>query len=213
MESKNVISLVIKFSIMLINTFFFPYYQRWNRTLSMAQALCELQEEMANIVHSKRKRITPHSSVKIFTKRLKHNKKHMSKARSSGSESSYTCKGNFPTSKEVACLNEEFLKKRCNLGYRAEIIVRLAKIIEKGELDFELNNYKLEESFDTILYGKLMKIEGFGPFICSNIMMCVGFYKRIPSDTETIKHLKKVLTIGTFLLLKPLMFKIQVIFD
>ncbi|XWS10573.1 hypothetical protein CRYUN_Cryun38cG0007700 [Craigia yunnanensis] len=152
----------------------------WKRTLTMARALCALQAEMAN-AHLKRKR-------------LKHKK--YAKA-SSNSESSVgkfdQSLGNFPTSKELACLDEKYLNKRCNLGYRARCILQLATKIENGE--FELN--KLEESsadttFYEIFYQKLMKMKGFGPFICSNIMMCVGFYKRIPSDSETIRHLKEV---------------------
>ncbi|KAB2023014.1 hypothetical protein ES319_D07G252700v1 [Gossypium barbadense] len=43
-----------------------------------------------------------------------------------------------------------------------------------------------------ILYQKLLKIKGSGPFVCSNIMMCVGFYQRIPSGSEAIRHLKQV---------------------
>ncbi|TYG62929.1 hypothetical protein ES288_D07G271300v1 [Gossypium darwinii] len=55
---------------------------------------------------------------------------------------------------------------------------------------------KLEQSSDPtsfeILYQKLLKIKGSGPFVCSNIMMCVGFYQRIPSGSEAIRHLKQV---------------------
>ncbi|XVF87938.1 hypothetical protein PTKIN_Ptkin19aG0008700 [Pterospermum kingtungense] len=162
---------------------------RWKRTLTMAEALCTLQAEMAN-VDRKRKRVTSNSSVKIFSKRLKH-KKH-TKGMSVAKLDECACIGNFPTSKEVACLDEDYLKQRCNLGYRAQYILQLAKKIETGELEPN----KFEESSDTTsyeeLYQKLMEIKGFGPFICSNIMMCVGFYKRIPSDSETIRHLKEV---------------------
>ncbi|XVF33869.1 hypothetical protein REPUB_Repub18cG0008800 [Reevesia pubescens] len=152
----------------------------WKRTFAMARALCELQAEIA-AAHFKRKSIASNSNVKILTKRLKHR---------SNSESIE----NFPTSTELAYLDEKYLNKRCNLGYRAGCIVQLGRKIEQGELD-QLNKLE-EESFDTTsyenLYQKLMKIKGFGPFVCSNIMMCVGFYKRIPSDTETIRHLKEV---------------------
>ncbi|XP_022772502.1 uncharacterized protein LOC111315199 [Durio zibethinus] len=153
----------------------------WKRTLAMAQALCELQAQMAN-AQLQPMGVKSNSNRKIFTKRLKH---------SSNSESSRSkfdqSRGNFPTSTELAYLDEKYLNKRCNLGYRAQSILQLARKIENGEI---------EESCDITshdkLYQKLMKVEGFGPFVCSNIMMCVGSYKRIPSDSETIRHLKEV---------------------
>ncbi|GMI95170.1 hypothetical protein HRI_003186300 [Hibiscus trionum] len=151
----------------------------WKRTLDMARALCELQPEIAldnENGHLKRKR---------------------SKRKPSSSNSSESIQ-NFPSWKEMVSwpwVNAAYLEKRCNLGYRAASILQLATMFAQGKLE-EDEITKTEQSFDpTIsesLYQKLLEIKGFGPFICSNIMMCVGFYQRIPSDTETIRHLKQV---------------------
>ncbi|KAI6678936.1 hypothetical protein NL676_039732 [Syzygium grande] len=69
--------------------------------------------------------------------------------------------GNFPSPRELARLDECFLAKRCNLGYRA------------GQI-------------------RLRQIDGFGPFTCANVLTCMGFYHAIPTDSETIRHLKQV---------------------
>uniref|UniRef100_A0A6N2NHQ2 HhH-GPD domain-containing protein n=1 Tax=Salix viminalis TaxID=40686 RepID=A0A6N2NHQ2_SALVM len=79
--------------------------------------------------------------------------------------------GNFPSPRELANLDESFLAKRCNLGYRAIRIIKLAQ---------------------SILADQFRKIDGFGPFTCANVLMCMGFYHIIPTDSETVRHLKKV---------------------
>jgi hypothetical protein len=38
----------------------------------------------------------------------------------------------------------------------------------------------------------LKGIDGFGPFTCANVLMCMGFYHVIPTDSETIRHLRQV---------------------
>lgn len=111
--------------------------------------------------------------------------------------------GDFPSPTELANLDEIFLTKQCSLGYRAVRIVKLARSIVDGTLQIE----KLEEevvSSGTIpsLYDKLasilLEVDGFGPFTCANVLMCMGFYQVIPTDTETIRHLKKVLSFVLF---------------
>ncbi|XP_024959850.1 uncharacterized protein LOC112500576 isoform X2 [Cynara cardunculus var. scolymus] len=100
--------------------------------------------------------------------------------------------GNFPSPKELANLDVNFLKKRGNLGYRANRILDLAQSVVEGtiqlgqlEQDSSLSNY-------INLNEQLGKINGFGPFTCANVLMCMGFYHVIPSDSETIRHLNQV---------------------
>ncbi|OMO94620.1 DNA glycosylase [Corchorus olitorius] len=74
-------------------------------------------------------------------------------------------KQNFPTSKEIACLDEKYLRDNCKLGYRAKPILQLAKKIETRKLDKLIN--KLEDQSSDITsyqesYEKLKKIKGFG---------------------------------------------------
>uniref|UniRef100_A0A0E0QC67 Uncharacterized protein n=1 Tax=Oryza rufipogon TaxID=4529 RepID=A0A0E0QC67_ORYRU len=109
------------------------------------------------------------------------------------------CGGDFPTPEELANLDEDFLAKRCNLGYRARRIVMLARSIVEGKICLQ----KLEEirkmsvplsttpsTYDR-LNEELSTISGFGPFTRANVLMCMGFFHMIPADTETIRHLKQ----------------------
>ncbi|XP_021758132.1 uncharacterized protein LOC110723129 isoform X2 [Chenopodium quinoa] len=103
--------------------------------------------------------------------------------------------GNFPSPIELACLDEKYLAKRCGLGYRAGRVSKLAQGVIEGRIQLDqleelceeasLNNYsKVDE--------KLKEIEGYGPFTRANVLMCLGFYNVVPSDSETIRHLKQV---------------------
>ncbi|PON38673.1 DNA glycosylase [Parasponia andersonii] len=103
--------------------------------------------------------------------------------------------GNFPTPTELAKLDKNFLAKRCKLGYRAGRIVRLAKGIVEGRIQLrQLEETCMERSLSSYskLAEKLRRIDGFGPFTCANVLMCMGYYHVIPTDSETIRHLKQV---------------------
>ncbi|MCL7043362.1 hypothetical protein MKW94_013453 [Papaver nudicaule] len=120
----------------------------------------------------------------------------LKESRLEGSKSSCEI-GDFPNAAELANLDDQFLAKQCGLGYRAARIVKLARSIVEGKLQLE----KLEEEMVTSgavpsvydkLASQLSEIDGFGSFTCANVLMCMGFYQAIPSDSETIRHLKKV---------------------
>ncbi|KAL6841841.1 hypothetical protein ACP4OV_028353 [Aristida adscensionis] len=112
--------------------------------------------------------------------------------------------GDFPTPEELAKLDEEFLAKHCNLGYRAKRIVMLARGIVEGTICLqkfeEIHKMSVpaakDESIVQSTYEKLneelSKISGFGPFTRANVLMCMGFFHTIPADTETIRHLKQI---------------------
>ncbi|MQL77255.1 hypothetical protein Taro_009662 [Colocasia esculenta] len=112
-----------------------------------------------------------------------------------GTVSPCDCKiGEFPSPEELAGLDEKFLAKRCGLGYRAKRILSLAQSIVEGKLKLE----ELEESCDILnpssydeLNERLSRLDGFGPFTRANVLMCMGFYHKIPADSETIRHLKQ----------------------
>lgn len=103
--------------------------------------------------------------------------------------------GDFPSAKEIARFDEKYLAKRCCLGYRAGRILKLAQAVDEGRIQLS----KLEEicseasltncnKVDVIL----KEINGFGPFTRGNVLMCMGFYNVVPTDSETIRHLKQV---------------------
>ncbi|WMV12251.1 hypothetical protein MTR67_005636 [Solanum verrucosum] len=109
--------------------------------------------------------------------------------------SSFNQLGNFPSPKELASLDESFLAKRCGLGYRAGRIIKLAKGIVEGsiqlkELEEACSNPSLA-NYDKMA-EQLREIDGFGRFTCANVLMCLGYYHVIPTDSETIRHLKQV---------------------
>lgn len=109
-------------------------------------------------------------------------------------ESSYRI-GDFPRPEELAALDEEYLTKRCKLGYRAKRILELAQRVVENRLQLR----ELEEVCDRVrsssydeLTQQLSGVAGFGPFTRANVLMCMGFYQRIPADSETVRHLKQV---------------------
>ncbi|KAK0589538.1 hypothetical protein LWI29_015584 [Acer saccharum] len=110
---------------------------------------------------------------------------------------SYACDriGNFPSPRELANLDRRFLAKRCGLGYRAGRILKLAQAIVEGRIQLkqleEICNEASLTSYDK-LSEQLSKMDGFGPFTCANVLVCMGFYHVIPSDSGTIRHLKQV---------------------
>lgn len=104
--------------------------------------------------------------------------------------------GNFPNPSELANLDENVLAKRCKLGYRASRILKLAQDIVQGRIQLgQLEETSMERSLSNYdkLADQLKQIHGFGPFTCSNVLMCMGFYHVIPVDSETIRHMKQVL--------------------
>ncbi|KAL3635196.1 hypothetical protein CASFOL_019743 [Castilleja foliolosa] len=103
--------------------------------------------------------------------------------------------GNFPSPTELARLDEDFLSRRCNLGYRARRVINFAREVVEGrfplcELECACDSVCLSE-YDK-LNEKLRSIDGLGPYTCANVLMCIGYYHVVPSDSETIRHLKQV---------------------
>lgn len=163
----------------------------------MCESLCRLQDELDSGVH-KDVDLAPDCVSKIrprITCEFSRNCKR------STSKLEMKPLGNFPNSKVLAGLSEDFLNKRCNLGHRANHIIQLAKLVEKGDL----NLVELEESTQAFDYAsnetirkKLKNLPGIGSFAAANILMCMGDYKTIPIDSETIQHLSEVNLIFVF---------------
>ena len=103
--------------------------------------------------------------------------------------------GNFPSPNELANLHERFLAKRCKLGYRAGRIIKLARAIVEAKIQLrQLEELSKDASLASYMQldDQLKQIEGFGPFTRANVLMCMGYYHIIPTDSETIRHLKQV---------------------
>ncbi|CDP17259.1 unnamed protein product [Coffea canephora] len=96
---------------------------------------------------------------------------------------------NFPSAKELAGIDVEILKDHCKLGLRAKHIHEFAKDYHRGR--YRLRNFEKCASHEE-LYQKLMKIKGCGAYVSNNVLMCLGFYEKVPIDTETVRHLQEV---------------------
>ncbi|XP_025012298.1 uncharacterized protein LOC8285388 isoform X2 [Ricinus communis] len=164
----------------------------WKRALSMAEALCQLQPKLASELAyyiSKSKRT---GKVFIPCPVLKGQKrKDETQSIMPNKRLILDSTTNFPTLKELAMVDEDYLKEQCNLGHRAKSIIDLVRCIENGKL--ELNKFDQDPlpSYE-ILSKQLLKVKGVGRFASANILMCLGFYRQIPADSETVRLVRTV---------------------
>ncbi|KAL1222734.1 hypothetical protein V5N11_002425 [Cardamine amara subsp. amara] len=141
----------------------------WERTLLMASRLCVLQSKLADGT--------------IRPSRLPKKRKLDPKLKKE-------TRGNFPSAREIASLDKELINEHCKLGYRAKHIIELAKKVENGSVNLErmeMNEMEVEQVIE-----KLRKLKGFGPFVTATVLMCIGYYHLVPSDTETLRLLREV---------------------
>jgi 3-methyladenine DNA glycosylase/8-oxoguanine DNA glycosylase len=94
--------------------------------------------------------------------------------------------GNFPTPSQLAAFGETPLKQRCRVGYRAERIVRLARVVADGTLN--LAWFASPQRHGDELFAALLKIHGLGPYAAGNVCHLLGHYDRLAIDTETYRH-------------------------
>ncbi|XP_047332529.1 uncharacterized protein LOC124936111 isoform X2 [Impatiens glandulifera] len=175
---------------------------QWSRTLTMAHSLCELQYELHHSTEKLRIEIDHHFAPDTPGAKELNRKHGRTSIKNKFTEhegemdlmDSITL-GNFPSPRELAAIDEGYLAKRCKLGYRASRISKLAKTIVNGSVRLDqLEEACVEPSLESYveLIEQLKGINGFGPFTCANTLMCMGFYHVIPTDSETIRHLKQV---------------------
>ncbi|KAJ1696801.1 hypothetical protein LUZ63_005313 [Rhynchospora breviuscula] len=189
----------------------------FSRTLAMAKALCALQLELKagnfsedftpkapHTKELKRKRAKQKRKSKVATKLETKFEKCIEEptddltemANDSNDQDDEVEIGDFPTADELAALDAEYLGRRCLLGFRAERIVYLAQSVVRGDVQVkkmeELCNDSNMFSFYDTLYSQIFSIPGFGPFTCANVLMCLGYFHKIPVDSEAIRHLKSV---------------------
>ncbi|XP_059623191.1 uncharacterized protein LOC132266353 [Cornus florida] len=178
----------------------------WMRTLKMSRELCKLQLELSSglICHDVligRKKGTTNSigRRKGLKRKLQATYKNSSDDEDAAAAAGLL--GNFPSPQELAKLNAKMLEERCNLGYRATRILNFSKRVASGKLELKepedlVNDYDYDNHDDTNavpvpylqLQQNLMKVKGFGPFACTNVLMCSGYYRQVPKDSETIRH-------------------------
>lgn len=92
----------------------------------------------------------------------------------------------WPSPKKIARCQAEPFAKKTKVGYRAERIIRLAKMFVDGSLDSDW--YESPERSSEELYDALLKLYGFGPYAASNMVQHLGHYDRLAIDSETYRH-------------------------
>lgn len=153
----------------------------------MAEVLCKLQHEIDENVHGIRSATTANKGLK--------RKRANTKPRIAKVENTSQIMGNFPNARELASLEESYFLEKYNplLGYRAKDILKLAKDFESRKLVWLGEMEEAADENASLYHEKMiMKIKGFGPFACANVMMCIRYYQKVPVDSETIRHLQQV---------------------
>jgi 3-methyladenine DNA glycosylase/8-oxoguanine DNA glycosylase len=101
----------------------------------------------------------------------------------------------FPSAAKLARTRPETLRARCRVGYRDARMVELAKLFctspARGGIDVQM----LEDpaTGDDAVFTYLKELPGIGPYAAANIMQLMGRYKRLPLDTESVRHGKVVM--------------------
>jgi len=91
----------------------------------------------------------------------------------------------FPTAECLAATDEESLRAKARVGYRAPYILGLARAVASGDLDLEA--LKTADLYTTELRKQLMAIKGVGGYAAANLLMLLGRYAYVPVDSWAIK--------------------------
>lgn len=97
------------------------------------------------------------------------------------------CYYTFPGPEVLACLPEDALKE-CNLGYRSKYVVRSARSIVNGEIDFE----GIPEMEYEAAKAELLKLYGVGEKVADCICLFgLHMLKAFPVDTHILQAEKR----------------------
>ncbi|MBB6430153.1 endonuclease III domain-containing protein [Algisphaera agarilytica] len=96
--------------------------------------------------------------------------------------------GGFPTPEQLADFGEQRLKDLCRVGYRADRIIRLARMVADGDLDLDWFEAPAAERNSDEIYEGFLELHGFGPYAAANLCHLVGRYDKLAIDTETYRH-------------------------
>jgi 3-methyladenine DNA glycosylase/8-oxoguanine DNA glycosylase len=91
----------------------------------------------------------------------------------------------FPTPERLAATDEETLRSRTRLGFRAPSVLQLARSVASSSLDLE--SLKAAAIPTVELQQSLLAIRGIGPYAAANLLMILGRYHFIPVDSWALK--------------------------
>ncbi|KAJ0977538.1 hypothetical protein J5N97_013012 [Dioscorea zingiberensis] len=162
---------------------------QWSRTLSMARALCELQSELMGCsVSEDHQPKTP--EVKKEKRKRGKEKKVAVKFKTEFVKNNIVC-----AEEEKSVVNHASQTQSprcCQLSNTASCLGELQNSSSVvNNCSIQIGNFTSPENCYDVLDLELSGICGFGPLTRANVLMCMGFYHKIPTDSETIRHLKQ----------------------
>jgi 3-methyladenine DNA glycosylase/8-oxoguanine DNA glycosylase len=91
----------------------------------------------------------------------------------------------FPTPNQLAATDEQTLRSKARLGYRAPYVLGLARLVSSGTLDLEA--FKTKGLPTAQLRKYLLAIKGVGGYAAANLLMLLGRYDFVPVDSWALK--------------------------
>jgi 3-methyladenine DNA glycosylase/8-oxoguanine DNA glycosylase len=95
----------------------------------------------------------------------------------------------FPTPERLAAVGPDPLRADARLGYRAPFVAALAHEVVAGKLDLE--SLKSVSLTTPELRKRLLAIQGIGPYAAANLLMLLGHYDYIPTDSWALKMVSR----------------------
>lgn len=80
----------------------------------------------------------------------------------------------FPDARQIANVDEEFLRKEIKCGYRAPYLLQLARDFSSGRIDTVKIENRQSDADD--VYKYLRTLKGFGHYAVSSLMKLAGYY-------------------------------------
>jgi 3-methyladenine DNA glycosylase/8-oxoguanine DNA glycosylase len=93
--------------------------------------------------------------------------------------------GCFPQPRQIAAVDEPFLREKIKMGYRAPYLLEFARKTATGE--FDLASVEAAGRSYPDLYKQVKTLKGFGHYAISNLMKLVGHYEHVGSDSWSRK--------------------------
>lgn len=92
----------------------------------------------------------------------------------------------FPSPDQIAQTDENFLRERIKMGYRAPYLLEFARNVADGNINLEkIENWQGDSES---LYKELRKIKGFGDYAVSSLMKLLGRYDYMGFDSWNRKQ-------------------------
>ncbi|MBX3410416.1 MAG: hypothetical protein KF859_11090 [Phycisphaeraceae bacterium] len=99
----------------------------------------------------------------------------------------------FPTASTLSRARPASLRARCRVGYRDARIVELGKRFARLKGGIDAAWLENPSTPDDAVFDALIDLPGIGPYAAANIMQLMGRYRRLPLDTESVRHGRSIL--------------------